>query len=148
MKSSLYYIPARARLIILKLSEALVSEPEGLVIRNKETDLINRCEILLREFPSFNRFAFILGMYLFDLLPLFFGFGLARFALMNLERRKAYVDKWMTTQNPFKREFFKGLRGLLMMCYFSHPDIWEYIDYRPRDHVAERIALREKIQQS
>jgi hypothetical protein len=147
MKSTLYYIPHRARAILLSLSTALITEPQDLVIHNKENELINRCEMTLREFPPFIRFGFTMMIYLFDLMPLFFGFGPRRFVSLKLEKKKRYVERWLHTKYATLREAFKGMRGLVMVCYFSHHDIWNYIGYHPGAHVAERIQLRKEIMQ-
>lgn len=145
MSQSLFFISARSRAIFLALASALITVPSDLTIRNCDNELINRCEILLREFPKINRFFFLLSISIFDLLPLFFGLGPHRFIHLSAENKRAYVEKWLMVKSPLKREFFKGVRGIIMVSYFSHKDIWEYIGYRPTEHIKERIQMRQRL---
>ena len=145
MNPSLYFIPARYRAIFLALASALITVPEDLTIHNCDNELINRCEILLREFPKLNRFFFLIALSIFDLLPLFFCLGPHRFVHLNQEKKRLYVEKWLMVKSPLKREFFKGVRGMIMVSYFSHKDIWDYIGYHPTEHVKERLDVRSQL---
>lgn len=145
MNQSLFFISARSRTIFLALASALVTVPPDLTIRNCDNELINRCEMLLREFPKPNRFFFLLAISIFDLLPIFFGLGPHRFVHLSDEKKRIYVEKWLLVKSPLKREFFKGVRGIIMVSYFSHKDIWEYIGYRPTEHIKQRLEMRQQL---
>lgn len=140
-----YQLPERAKAVLLALARALVTEPPELVIRDRDGFYIERCRMLLAEFPRFNRFFFILILYVFDRVTFLFGFGIARFVHLKPESQRLYAERWLHARNVSLREVFKGVRGIAMICYFSHPDVWAYIGYDPKAHVAERISLREEI---
>lgn len=143
--ASPYRFSRRSRDILVALSDALIEEPSDIVIPDKHEQMLSRCEILLFEMHPFFRLGFVLSLWLFDLFALFWNLELTRFINMTVERRRDFVVFWERTRNPFMREFFKALRTLIMLTYFSHTDIWKYIGYDPRAHVQDRIALRKNI---
>jgi len=145
MSSNVYQIPPRAKRILTALSYALVTEPPELIIKNRDEELIRRCESILKEFPFLLRIGFTLGVYVFDRVTFLFGFGFRRFVNLKANRQKEYAQKWLLSRVHLIRDIMAGLRGMLMICYFSHKDIWEYIEYDPVSHAKERIALREKL---
>lgn len=145
MDAQAYQVPSRAQKIILALSQALITEPDDLVIQDKDNQMIERCRALLAEFPKLYRLGFIFGLYVFDRIPFFFGFGVRRFVNLGIDAQKRYANRWQTTKNHYLLEFFKSLNGMVMMVYFSHTDVWKYIGYHPKAHVEERIALRNEI---
>lgn len=140
-----YRFSTRSRTILVALSDALIEEPADIVILDKHEQMLARCEILLFEMHPVFRLGFVLSLWLFDLFALFWNLELTRFINMPVERRRDLVVFWERTRNPFMREFFKVLRTLIMLTYFSHTDIWKYIGYDPRAHVQNRIALRKSI---
>lgn len=145
METQAYQVPLRAQKIILALGQALITEPDDLVIHDKDGQMIERCRALLAEFPKLYRLGFILGLYIFDRIPFLFGFGLRRFVNLGIEAQKRYAQRWQTTRNHYLLEFFKSLNGMVMVVYFSHHDVWNYIGYHPKAHVQERIALRDEV---
>jgi hypothetical protein len=123
----------------------LVKDPVDLIIHNKENRLIARIETILQQFPGIQRFGMCLGILFFDRAPFIFGFGIRRFVNLQEEERKRYVASWSHTHSTLLHELFKGIRGLVLVCYFSHTDIWNYIGYTPHQYVGERIQLRRNL---
>lgn len=140
-----FHLPKRAQVILLALMRALIHEPEDLVVHDRDAEFLRRCEILLREFPWLTRRGFLVVLYLFDLLVPFFCFSFLRFIHLKLTTQKKYIQRWQHSQFHFIRETFKTLRGLVMMTYFSHKDVWAYVGYFPEEHVKERIKLRQRL---
>ena len=145
MKKKPFHFSLRARRILIALRTALITAPEDLQITDCDDQLILRCEMLVREFPKLFRLGFVMGIYLFDRISILFGSGFRRFIHLNIEKRKRYVEKWLTSSRPFLRDIFTGLRGIIMVSYFSHQDVWRYIGYDPKAHALERKTLREKL---
>lgn len=144
-KAPAYTLPAKLQKIFLALSYAMIEEPKDLEVKNRDKDYLDKISLLLLQFPKLNRFLFLRTVLLFNLLPLFFGFGFKTFLGLSDEFQKKYVNCWMQTKNHFLREAFKGMRGLVMITYFSNHDVWEYIGYDPVKHVNNKIELRTKI---
>lgn len=140
-----FKLSKRVRKILVSLAEALIVEPHDLEISQKEEEMLRRCELLMREMPGYFRFILNLAFFFFNNMTILFGFGIRDFTSLPLEAKQIYTDRWLKTKMTILREIFKALRGLVMMTYFSHPDVWRYIGYDPAGHVKERIALRETI---
>lgn len=148
MSDRIFHFSISVRNILLGLRDALITAPEELVIRDADDQLIERCETLVREFPWHIRFGFIFGIYLFDRLSWLFGFGFKRSVNMETEQRKRYAQKWLSSPKPLWRDIITGLRGIIMISYFSHKDVWKYIGYDPKSHVKERIEIRQSLLKS
>ncbi|MBU0505545.1 MAG: hypothetical protein ABII18_11175 [bacterium] len=145
MSAKPYQIPKRAAQIILAISRALVFEPEDLNIPNRDEALLQRCRSILQELPVMYRMGFVMGIYLFDLCAFLFGCGFKRFISLSYEKQCQYLDKCLTNKMFTVRNIMSGMRGLIMICYFSMPEVSAYIGYNPNKHVKERLALREKL---
>ena len=140
-----YQLSERAKKILAVLARALITEPPELVIHDKEASYLERCRTILAEFPRFNRILFVMLLYIFDRMTFLFGFGMARFVHLKPESQRLYTARWLHAKHDLVREVFKGIRGIAMISYFSHPDVWTYVGYDPKRHVSERIQLREDL---
>jgi hypothetical protein len=122
-----------------------VSDPPDLLIHGRDDQLITRMTLILREFPRLQRLGFVLGILFFDYAPFLFGCGARRFVNLPPTVQQDYVQRWLDCRSSVLRETCKGIRGLVLVCYFSHTDIWKYIGYDPVGHVHERIRLRREL---
>lgn len=142
---SLYQIPKPVQKILISLAEALVIEPVDLQIKDRDAEILRRCEALFREMPRYSRVGLVSGLKVFNRLTFLFGFGFQPFTRLKIEKKREYTEAWLKTKSGILRELFKAIRGLVMFTYFSHPDVWQYIRYHPREHVEERIKVRQEI---
>lgn len=140
-----FYLPEYVRAVLIALTDALVEEPADITIHNRNDGLIGRCEIVLFEMQPFLRWGFVVSLWFFNILAIFWHMQFRSFVNMEPEDRRQFVNFWLHTRNPLLREFFKSLRALIMMVYFSHHDVWRYIGYDPRAHVEDRLKLRESL---
>ncbi|MBF0105512.1 MAG: hypothetical protein HQM16_09325 [Deltaproteobacteria bacterium] len=145
MRSQPYQLSKRSRGIILALSRALVDEPDHVTIKDRDEVLIQNCEKGLREFPPLFRIGFIMTFFFFDRLTWLFGVGIKRFVNLKPDRQKKYIARWMNHRSYVLRESIKSMRGFILLNYFSHRDVWRYLEYDPLSHARERILLREKL---
>jgi len=145
MSKPIYQFSERAKKIFLALRQAFITEPEDFSIQNRDEELLERILILIREFPKTFRWGFMFGVYFFDRVTLFFGFGFRRFIHLKIGDQQRYVEKWLNSRFYFIRNLIAGLRGIVMITYFSHHDVWKYIGYDPVTHAQERIKLRQEI---
>ncbi|HLD43794.1 MAG TPA: hypothetical protein VJC18_00035 [bacterium] len=137
-------LPKRAGLILVAIGAALIVEPEGLRVTHQEQSLITRCHATVREFPTLFRRGFIVGLYLFDLSVLFWGYGFKRFVALEQKKQQEFLDRCLQSRSGIIRNMMAGIRGLVMISYFSHPDVWKYIGYDPNGHVEERRRTRDE----
>lgn len=140
-----YKLPQYVREVLIALTDSLLEEPADLKIHNRNEEFIERCEIFLFEMQPFLRWGFVVSLWFFNVLAMLWRLEFCRFVNMELEERRHFVNFWLHTQNPLLREFFKALRTLIMIIYFSHHDVWRYIGYDPRAHVEDRLQLRASL---
>ena len=139
------HLPQSIQKILLVLTDTLIEEPEDLIIHERHEQLIQRSSVLLFEMSWWLRWGFYIGLWLFNMMAIFWHFEFKSFMAMDVARRQDFVGFWLHTRHSTLREFFKGIRTLIMICYFSHHDVWNYIGYHPGPHIQERRALREKL---
>lgn len=147
MKAKPYMLSLKSKKILKALCEGLIVEPIELKIENKEEKLMQRCEILIRELPTLLRIAFIVGLKLFNRLTFLFGFDFKAFHRLETTQKTKYIEKWLNSSFIPMRELTKGYRGVVMLCYFSLPEVWDYITYPAVQHAAEKIKLRQELLQ-
>ncbi len=145
MQGKPYKISNRTKEVLIAVSRVLIKEPHDLEIQNRDEAYVERCQAVLREFPALLRRLFALGLYIFDRFGFFFVCSLKRFSHMKSETQEKYITKCVHSRLASIRDFYTGLRGLVMICYFSHPDVSKYIGYDPKGHVEERKQLRKKL---
>ncbi len=131
--------------VILAIAEILVPRTAETDFGDRDVRLIMETTRLLAEIPFLFRWGLFLMIRLFDCMPLVFGFGPRRFINMPLEKQEHYVEQWATSSVPMLREFFKAMKGVIMLVCYSDPRLWEKIGYKPQKHLEDKIRLRQKI---
>lgn len=131
--------------ILLGLSHALVQLPKDLDQQQIEKRFLQRTNRLLIVMPVIQRCFLRMANLLFDLLPFFFGFGPTFFTELPLVKKQKYFDAWLYNRFLLFRDLAKAIRGLVLVVYFSDEEIWQHIDYHPKEHIRERIVLRQKL---
>lgn len=138
-------LPLGAARVIKALVHVLVPPVPELADEGIEETVVRDVGRILFEFQKFFRWGFILGLALFEWLPFLSGFGFVRFSSLSPENRARYVAEWAESRLLPKREFFKGVKGIVIMIYFSDRRVWSYINYDPVPHMEEKIQLRQDI---
>lgn len=100
---------------------------------------------LIAEFSPLNRLGFFMVLRFLEWGTFLFGFGFQRFSAMGIERQTKYLEGWRDSRFFFKREFFKALRGVTNLVFYSDRRVWAAIGYDPEPHMEERIRLRQEI---
>lgn len=138
-------VPSNCAKVLIALSHVLTPQSEDLVLDGVEEVIIRNANKLIREFPTLFRLGFIFGIRLFEWLPFLFGFGLRRFSKLSSKHQRGYVDNWAESRFIPKREFFKTLRTVVMIGFFSDKRVWTYVGYDPEPHLAQRIQMRKDL---
>ena len=94
----------------------------------------------LKYFPVHLRWGTLLGMLLLEWGPPFFKGKLKRFSGMSLSGREESVKGWINSRRQIRRELIKGIKGLVMVAYYSHPLVMEHIGYDLQSHIREVTA--------
>jgi len=94
----------------------------------------------LKYFPVHLKWGTILGMLLLELGPLIFNGKLKSFSKMNPAEQEKYVKSWINSRMQIRRELIKGIKGLVMVAYYSHPLVMGHIGYDLQNHIREATA--------
>lgn len=131
--------------ILYQLGRVLVIEDDDFLDPKRKEDYLNRANQVLFTIPKLYSFLLKVALHLFNLLPLFFGFGAKRFTSLSPEDGLAYVTKWVYSRFHIFGEVLKSMRAMIMLVYFSDDKTWPAMGYFPGPHLKEKIALRQKL---
>jgi hypothetical protein len=100
-------------------------------------------ESFCREMPRLLRVLFPIGLFLLEWGALVLGPSLVPFSWMSPERRQRYVMSWVHSGSHIRRDLIKGVKGLVLICYYSDPRVGAFLGYAVDEHVqlvkAERL---------
>jgi hypothetical protein len=77
---------------------------------------------------------------LLEIGPLIFMGKRGGFAKLNSEDRERYINGWINSKLQVRRELIRGVKGLVMLSFYSHPVVMEHIGYDIQGHVCQRIG--------
>ncbi len=102
--------------------------------------IVNYVDGYTRYLPPLLRAGFPLGVWLFQLSSIL-RYGLP-FSMLSRKRQESYVRTWVHSRFWFQRDLLKGLKGIMLMGYYQHPDVMALIDYDPDTHIKTVRARR------
>ena len=91
-------------------------------------------------FPPHLKMGFPLGLLLLEYGSFLFAGKLKRFSMLAPEEREKYVKGWIDSRWQLRRELIRGVKALVMVAYYSHPEVMEHIGYDIEEHIAEVTA--------
>ena len=91
-------------------------------------------------FPIHMKLLFPLGLYLLEFGSYIFTRQFKRFSKMDLSERENYMLDWTNSKIQLRRELIRGVRGLVMVAFYSHPIVMDRIGYTLEDHIKECVA--------
>lgn len=138
-------LSAALRKILLHSFRVLAPHSDKIELSGIEEKILSDCQAILGEMMPLFRRGFLFGLWLLEHLCFLFGFGFKKFTHLSPEAQKKYLESWDHSRWVSFREFFKSLRGLILMSFYSDPRVWAYIGYDPLPHLEERIELRQKL---
>ena len=90
-------------------------------------------------FPKHLKVGFPLGLLLLERGPIIFMGKSSPFSKLNLNEREQYVKSWINSRIQLRRELIRGVKGLVMVAFYSHPLVMEHIGYDIKGHIAESL---------
>ena len=91
-------------------------------------------------FPTHLRLGFPLGLLLLEFGPILYMRRLKRFSKMKLEDREKYVAGWVDSKSALRRDLIKGVKGLALVAFYSHPQVMDHIGYDIEQHISAALA--------
>ncbi len=132
-------LPKWARKTLLSLIEVVMPRSED--FHPDLTDyILDYVDGYLKYFPVHLKWGTILGMLLLERGALIFKGKLKSFSKMSLPEREEYVKSWINSRWQIRRELIKGIKGLVMVAYYSHPTVLEHIGYDLQAHIRQVTA--------
>lgn len=104
--------------------------------------ILNYVDAYVGYFPKHLKLAFPMGLLLLERGTLLFMGRLTGFSKLDLAERDRYVRGWINSRWQMRRELIRGVKGLVMVAFYSHPVVMEHIGYDIKGHIAQAIARK------
>lgn len=128
----------------------LLAMVETIMPRNEKLDfdiadqVVNYVDRFLTYLPSFLGYLLPAGIYMMEFGAIFFSGRFRRFSTLTPDERRLYIDSWVNSRFSLRRDMIKGLKALIMMGYFDHPDTQKAVGYEHQPHVDRMRKYRQE----
>lgn len=138
------HLPSRARKILSSLIRVVKPKKPGFdpAIEDFMLDFLDD---FYAFFPWHLKLGFPLGLYLLEYGAVVMK-GPSPFTSMKPEKQEEYVRDWINSSVPVKRDLIKGVKGVCLTAYYSHPEVMKHIGYDLEEHL-ERVNRGEPCDQ-
>ena len=86
-------------------------------------------------FPVHLRLAFPMGLLLLEFGPIIFQRRFTRFSKLPLDERAKHVEMWVESNMAARRDLIKGVKALVLVAFYSHPQVMDHIGYDIQAHI-------------
>ena len=93
------------------------------------SDVVDHVELSMRALPGAVRAAIVAGLTTYDVAAVA-AHG-KRSSALDADTAQRYFESWRTSRLGLRREFVRGVGGLLRLAHYELPQIQEELDYRP-----------------
>jgi hypothetical protein len=137
------------RKILSTLQEKLLAQlaphivpADGPEVSHFQAKIVQRLDRFLFELPSLLRSLFLWGMRIFDLTAIFFAKPHRRFSRLPEASRLLYIGRMSHTWLRPVRDWLFTCRGLILLFYYSQPEVMAALHYDPRSWAREKVQAR------
>ena len=127
--------------LLEKLSPLVIPE-NGTPVPRFQANLIQRMDRFLFELPPVLRLLFNFGMRLFDFAAVFFTASHRCFIRLSEPRRLHYIHRMSRSWLRPVRDWLFTCRGLILLFYYSQPEVMAALHYDPQAWAREKIQAR------
>lgn len=103
-----------------------------------EDFMLNFLDNFYSYFPVHMRIGFPLGLMLLEYGTFIFAGIPKPFSSLSMEKREKYVKGWINSRLGIRRDLIKGVKGVCLTAFYSHPDAMAQIGYNLDEHL-ERV---------
>jgi hypothetical protein len=132
---SKHHLPAKARSVLRALIEVVKPRKPGFDLP-LEDYMLEFLDNFYSYFPFHLKIGFPLGLYLLEYGTLLFMGTLKPFSRLDPQRRERYIKGWITSRLMLRRDLIKGVKGVCLTAYYSHPQVMAHIGYDLPGHIA------------
>ena len=125
---------------------ALVALIEVVMPRSKEFNpnlqeyIADYIDKYVGYFPIHMKLGFPLGLILLEFGGYIFTQQFKRFTAMTMSERDTYIKNWANSKIQIRRELIRGVKGLVMVAFYSHPIVMEHMGYDIKGHIGVCVA--------
>lgn len=137
------------RKILSTLQEKLLAQiaphiipADGPPVPHFQAKIVQRLDRFLFELPSLLRALFLWGMRIFDLTAIFFAKPHRRFSRLPEASRFLYIRRMSHTWLRPVRDWLFTCRGLILLFYYSQPEVMAALHFDPRNWAREKVQAR------
>ena len=129
--------------LILRLAP-LVIPTNGPKVHHVSAKMVQRVDRFLFELPALLRFLFRAGMWIFDFFAILFVAPHRRFRELKPPRQELYLRRLSRTWFRPLYEWWQLCRGLILMFYYSQPEVAAVLNYHPEEWARKKILQRRR----
>jgi hypothetical protein len=137
---SLVAIGSREASIFTCLADGLIA-PRPPFPAVRDTEALVNFDAWLAHSPRVNRIGLRVLLHLLELAPLLTGGG-RRLRRLAPERRRRWLARVERLPLRASRELARGVKTLILLCYWGDADLMAQLGYDPRFVAARGLALR------
>lgn len=132
-----HHLPDGARRILRALIEVVKPKKPGFDLPIEEY-MLDFLDNFYSYFPWHMKLGFPAGLYLLEYGAFIFQPGIRPFSGMGPDGREKYVRGWINSGISLRRDLIKGVKGVCLTAYYSHPEVMAHIGYDLAEHL-ERV---------
>lgn len=137
-------LKGRSRKIMQSVIDAMLPRNEKIDLP-LEKEVFYFTENFLAYLPAMLRRAFPLGLWLLEVFAVLEGGERRTFSRMqDRQKQFAYLQKWNRSSLFLRRELMKGIRAIVMCGFYSHDQVWDVLEYKPKPFLEQKIIEREQ----
>ncbi|GEM_PF-2542347 len=130
--------------ILQAIIEALIYNSDVTISSYFFDQIIERVERCSSSMPQITQMGLSIILIFVEYAGIF-SREFSRFSRMPLSVRIQFINVMDKSSFRVKRDISRILKGLCHTAYLNLPPLWEYIDYRPREHLENSIELRSRM---
>jgi len=142
------------RKILSTLQEKLLAQlaphiipAEGPPVPHFPAKIAQRLDRFLYELPALLRSLFLWGMRVFDFAAIIFAKPHRRFSRLSDESRLNYIRRMSRSWFRPGRDWLFTCRGLILLFYYSQPEVMAALHFDPAAWAGEKIHARQQALQ-
>jgi hypothetical protein len=109
-----------------------------------QAKIAQRLDRFLYELPTLLRSLFLWGMRMFDFAAIVFARPHRRFSRLSDESRLNYIRRMSRSWFRPVRDWLFTCRGLILLFYYSQPEVMAALHYNPAAWARERVQARQQ----
>jgi hypothetical protein len=124
----------------LKALIQTVLPPDEVRSQDLHERVLAHVETSLDFMPQSGKKPFRVGFFAFEYTALLMAPKMRSFSSLNEKDRVVYVGRWAHSHFGLFHNFFKAVKGLIMLAYYEQPEVMELLGYDPQSYVDELKA--------